>query len=235
MTPRVLVQALHVHVSLLAAMLSTRLITTAAASATTQEECVSLPTAGMTVSQANQHIVVCPGEYIVSLPSNSSAAISVAASNVTLSMENVRLEPAAARKFEGWGVRAQSVDGLKLLGGRIAGFRAAVLIEGGTGHSVSSAVLSHNRLRGVTGTPSDFLSVWPEFDGQLAVDSIGDGVVLINVSDSTVRNCSMTHQQNGIGCFGCANVQIVGNNCSNNEGWGYVQPLFAAALISGSH
>jgi hypothetical protein len=70
--------------------------------------------------------------------------------------------------------------------------------------------------------------VWPEFDGQLAVDSIGDGVVLINVSDSVVRNCSMTHQQNGIGCFGCTNVRIVGNNCSNNEGWGYAMPVAIA-------
>ena len=217
---RMLDEALHV--SLLAVMLCTLPSATAASDRQNQDECVRLPTAGMTISRANQHIVVCPGDYTVSLPSNSSAAISVDASNVTLFMENVRLEPSDARKFEGWGVRAQSVDGLKLLGGHIAGFRAAVLIERGTGHSVSSAVLSHNRLRGVTGTPGDFLSVWPEFDGQLAVDSIGDGVVLINVSDSAVRNCSMTHQQNGIGCFGCTNVQIVGNNCSNNEGWGYV-------------
>ena len=199
----------------------TACIAAAALSAASVDGCVRIPPAGLTVSQPNQHIVVCPENYTVSLPSNSSAAINVAASNVTLSMRNVGVKPAGA-KFEGWGVRAQSVDGLHLLGGRIAGFRAAVLVEGGAGHNVRNAVLSNNRLRGVTGTPADFLSVWPDFEGQLAVDSIGDGVVLINVSDSAVFNCSMSHQQNGIGCFGCTNVHIVGNNCSNNEGWGYV-------------
>lgn len=193
-----------------------------------QNGCVDIPSVGLTLSQPNQYVIVCPGDYVIALPSNSSAAISVNAPNVTLSLENVAVKPVATRLFEGWGVRAQSVDGLELLGGNIAGFRAAVLIEGGVGHSVRNSVLSHNRLRGVTGTPADFLSVWPEFDGQLAVDSIGDGVVLINVSDSVVRNCSMTHQQNGIGCFGCTNVRIVGNNCSNNEGWGYAMPVAIA-------
>jgi parallel beta-helix repeat protein len=167
-----------------------------------------------------QVVVVCPDEYFVSLPTNGSAAITVRASNVTLQLHEVGIQPLPARQFEGWGVHAQDVDGLRLAGGRIAGFRAAVVVTGGSGHEIRNAALSHNRLRRVLGTPADFLSVWPDFEGQLAVDSIGDGVVFIGVKDSTVQGVNATGQQNGIGCFGCTRVKIIGNNCSNNEGWG---------------
>ena len=61
---------------------------------------------------------------------------------------------------------------LPVIGGNLSGFRAAVLIEGGSGHTVRDAMLSHNRLRGVTGTEADFLSIWPGFSEQIADDQV---------------------------------------------------------------
>jgi hypothetical protein len=59
-----------------------------------------------------------------------------------------------------------------VIGGNLTGFRAAVLIEGGSGHVVRDATVSHNRLRGVTGTEADFLSIWPDFADQIAADQV---------------------------------------------------------------
>lgn len=50
-----------------------------------------------------------------------------------------------------------------------------------------------------------------------------------------MRNCSMTDQQNGIGCFGCTRVQIMDNNCSHNEGWGIHLRRSSFNLVHGNH
>lgn len=133
--------------------------------------CVQIPPEGLMLSKPGQDVTVCPGKYTAAVLTNDSAAITIRGSNIMLRLDGVELMPAAGRRFEGWGVHVEGVSGVKLTGGHISGFRAAVLIKGGSGHEVSGARLSHNRMRRVLGTPADFLSVWPEFEGQLVVDS----------------------------------------------------------------
>jgi parallel beta-helix repeat protein len=161
-------------------------------------------------------VKICPGTYLID-DAAEDGVLRIKASGVHVDLEGVTLK---STLMKGWGILADGVDGVTITQGRIEGFRGAVLLQNGMGHLVQDSVLSFNRKRPVTHTGADFLSVWPDFPGQLAADQIGDGVVLVNVGYSAVRGCRTSDQQNGIGLFGCSHVEVVGNNCSGNEGWG---------------
>jgi parallel beta-helix repeat protein len=162
--------------------------------------------------------VVCPGTYNV-VDANEDGILRTFASGVTVNFAGATL----AGSGTGYGVVAQNVSGVTLLGGSsgaIRGFRSAVLLTDGANHLVEGLDLSNNRKRPLQHTVADFLAVWPDWDEQVTRDQIGNGVVLLRVTDSTIRGNVMRNQQNGIGLFESHRVLIENNNCSDNQGWG---------------
>jgi parallel beta-helix repeat protein len=163
---------------------------------------------------------LCPGSYVISDP-EGDGAIRIRANNVELTISGVTLTGTGI----GYGVAASGKNGVTVKSsasqrGKIRNYRSAVMIEGGAGHRILENVLSSNTKRALTHTDADFLGVWEEWEGQLSLDQIGNGVVLRNVTSATVTNNQMRLQQNGIGLFSSSNVTISGNDCSDNQGWG---------------
>jgi parallel beta-helix repeat protein len=163
---------------------------------------------------------LCPGSYTLPDP-EGDGAIRVQAHNVELTISGVTLNGTGT----GYGITASGRNGVTVKSaatqrGRIRNYRSAILIDGGAGHRILENVLSSNAKRPLTHTEADFLGVWEEWDGQLALNQIGNGVVLRNVTSATVTNNQMRLQQNGIGLFSSSNVTIQGNDCSDNQGWG---------------
>lgn len=175
-------------------------------------------------------VVICPGTYLLDDPEDDGV-IRVRASNVTIDLTGVVLQGGA---MDGWGILSDGWDGVTIRGGAIHGFRSAVLLKNGAGHLVEGCDLSLNRKRPVFHSPADFLAVWPDFDGQLAADQIGNGVVLVSVSNAAVRNCVARFQQNGIGLYQSDHVEVSGNDCSTNEGWGLHLTRSSFNVIAGN-
>src|SRR5262245_56268717 len=161
-------------------------------------------------------VKICPGVYAFDDP-DEDGVIRVRASGVTVDLSGVTIVSTLSK---GYGVVADGVDAATIRGAAIHGFRSAVLVRGGGAHLIERCDLSHNRKRPVFNSAADFLAVWPDLDGQIALDQIGDGVVLHQVQRSFVRHCTMTDQQNGIGLFQCDEITVESNDCSSNEGWG---------------
>jgi len=197
--------------SILRIALAASLVLLAAPTARASGNCVPL-TDGMLVTT---DVKICPGTYFIPDP-EEDGVIHIGAPGVSIDMTGVTLIGGGV----GWGIRSQVFDAVSVLGGTIQGYRAAVLFEGGQGHLVQGCDLSFNRRRAVQNGPGDFLSVWPDFAGQIAADQIGDGVVLVGVSYATVRDCRMSYQQNGIGLFQSSFCVLESNDCSYNQGWG---------------
>lgn len=178
--------------------------------------CVT-PVANLTVSKST---TLCPGTYTLGDP-EGDGAIRVTASNVVLTISGVTLIGTGT----GYGITATGRNDVTIKSaptarGQIRNFRSAILIDGGAGHRVEESVLSSNLKRPLTHSEADFLSVWDEWEGQLAQNQIGNGIVLRNVTRATITNNQMRLQQNGIGLFSSSNVTIQGNDCSDNQGWG---------------
>jgi len=161
-------------------------------------------------------VKICPGVYAIDDP-EADGVLRIRASGVHVDMEGVTL---VGSQMSGYGILANGFDDVTITKATIRGFRAAVFLRNGSGHHVAECVLSDNRKRPVTHTAADFLSVWPDLSGQFAADQIGNGVLLDNVTDTQVRGNVMRNQQNGIGLFTCSSIELLGNDCSDNEGWG---------------
>jgi parallel beta-helix repeat protein len=161
-------------------------------------------------------VQICPGVYHLDDP-EQDGVLRIRASGVHVDMDGVTL---VGSQMTGYGILADGVDGATITGATIRGFRAAVFLRNGAGHYVGGCVLSDNRKRPVANSVADFLSVWPDLPGQLSADQIGDGVLLDNVAHAQIRGNVMRNQQNGIGLFLCTWVELLGNDCSDNEGWG---------------
>lgn len=163
---------------------------------------------------------LCPGSYTIGDP-EGDGVIQIRANNVELTISGVTLTGTGT----GYGITASGVNGAAIKSaptsrGRIQNFRSAILIEGGASHRVLENVLSSNIKRPITNTDADFLQVWPDWEDQIALGQVGDGLVLRNVASATVTNNQARLQQNGISLFGSSNVTMRGNDCSDNRGWG---------------
>jgi parallel beta-helix repeat protein len=170
-------------------------------------------------------VTVCPKSYVLDDVAEDGL-MKIGSSNITVVMTNVTLKGSG----RGYAIYSKNFSNVKITSdaahrGAISGFRAAVIIDGMGSHEVSNCNLSHNHRRPIN-TGYDFLDVWADnppttvYNNMVSEDQVGNGVVLLNVTSGTVRNNLATDQQNGIGLFSTSNVTVVGNDCSNNQGWG---------------
>lgn len=163
---------------------------------------------------------LCPGTYNIGDP-EGDGVIQIKGNQVTLTISGVTLRGTGS----GYGITATNVNGAVIKSsptsrGNIQNYRSAIFLNGGASHQILENVLSNNVRRPLTNTEADFLAVWEDFDGQLALNQVGDGIVLLNVASATITNNQARFQQNGISLFSSNNVTMQGNDCSDNQGWG---------------
>src|SRR5262245_42275964 len=154
---------------------------------------------------------LCPGTYNIGDP-EGDGVVQIKSNQVTLTISGVTLRGTGT----GYGITATNFNGVIIKSaptsrGTIRNFQSAILINGGASHQILENVLSNNIKKPIN-QGNDFLQVWEEWEQQLALGQIGNGIVLRNVTGATITNNQARFQQNGISLFSSSNVIMQGND-----------------------
>ncbi|MHC4341771.1 MAG: NosD domain-containing protein [Planctomycetota bacterium] len=126
--------------------------------------------------------------------------------------------------FEGIGIVVEGCRRVLIKGGRLRGFRCAILVRGCEEVAITGVDVSGNFRQRLKSTPeredpSDWL--WPhENDEQQWRKNYGAGICLENCKGCVVFECTGRNQQNGIILDRCTGCRIYDNDFSFNSGWG---------------
>ncbi|MHC4550578.1 MAG: right-handed parallel beta-helix repeat-containing protein [Planctomycetota bacterium] len=152
----------------------------------------------------------------------------VVADGVTLDLAGAVLtgagEGTAPDRFEGIGLIVEGRRRVRIRGGRLRGFRCAILVKDCEDVVVEGVDVSGNfrqRLRSTPEreAPSDWL--WPHHnDAQEWRRNYGAGICLENCRKCVVRECVGRRQQNGLILDRSTECQVYDNDFSFNSGWG---------------
>jgi parallel beta-helix repeat protein len=157
-----------------------------------------------------------------------SKPLKISGSGRTVDLSGVVLsgaeEGTPADRFEGIGIIVEGCREVIIKGGRLQGFRCAILIRDCEGVAIVGVDVSGNFRQRLKSTPehedpSDWL--WPhENDEQQWRKNYGAGICLENCRGCAVFECTGRGQQNGIILDRCTSCRIYDNDFSFNSGWG---------------
>lgn len=181
--------------------------------------CLTIPRAGMEVEG---EVKICPGAYRVADPRERGVIVVTAAgTHIDLSGVTLFSGDSVPARFVGIGVVSRGFSDVEVTGGRIAGYRFGILIEGGSGHRISGVDLSGSRAQRLLSTPIKFDERdWVDIFDPDTFETYGGGLYLRETDGATVTRVEAHGAQNGIGLFHSRNAYIADNDVSGNSGWG---------------
>jgi len=157
-----------------------------------------------------------------------SEPLRVVADGVVLDLGEAVLEGAnsggPADRFTGIGLVVEGRTKVTIRGGRLRGFRCAILIRDCEDVLLEGVDVSGNFRQRLASTPeredaSDWL--WPhKNDAQQWRKNYGAGICIENCRNVTVRGCTGRGQQNGIILDRTTRSSVYDNDMSFNSGWG---------------
>ena len=165
---------------------------------------------------------ICPGRYRIADPGQKGVLV-VAASGLHLDLDGVIIESgdSVPSRYTGYGIMLRDVDSVAITGGTIRGFRIGVMLEGGSGHTVSGMTLSGSRTQALRSTPDRFDAAdWLDIFHPDTVETYGAGLYLKNAEGITVQGVTARDAQNGIMLSSVRRTQLLDNDVSDNSGWG---------------
>lgn len=165
---------------------------------------------------------ICPGRYRIADPGQKGVLV-VAASGLHLDLDGVTIESgdSVPGRYTGYGVVLRNVDSVAITGGTIRGFRIGVMLEGGSGHTVSGMTLSGSRMQALRSTPDRFDEAdWLDIFRPDTFETYGAGLYLKNAEGITVQGVTARDAQNGIMLSSVRRSQLLDNDVSDNSGWG---------------
>ena len=165
---------------------------------------------------------ICPGRYRIADPGQKGVLI-VAASGLHLDLHGVIIESgdSVPSRFSGYGIMLRNVDSVAITGGTIRGFRIGVMLEGGSGHSVTAMTLSGSRTQALRSTPDRYSEAdWLDIFHPDTFETYGAGLYLKNAEGITVQGVTARDAQNGIMLSSVRRSQLLDNDVSDNSGWG---------------
>ena len=165
---------------------------------------------------------ICPGRYRIADPGQKGVLV-VAASGVHLDLDGVIIESgdSVPSHYIGYGVTLRNVDSVAITGGTIRGYRIGVMLEGGSGHTVTGMTLSGSRAEELRSTPARFAEVdWLDIVHPDTFETYGAGLSVRNAEGITVQGVTARDAQNGIMLSSVRRSQLVDNDVSDNSGWG---------------
>ncbi len=139
-------------------------------------------------------------------------------------------------KFEGIGIEIDGRKKVTIRGGRLRGFRCAILARGCEDIVLEGIDVSGNFAQRLRSTPErefegDWL--WPhENDDQQWRKNYGAGICLEKCFRAAVRECTGRNQQNGLLLDRCEACKVYDNDFSFNSGWGIAMWRSCENLIS---
>ena len=165
---------------------------------------------------------ICPGRYRIADPGQKGVLV-VAASGLHLDLDGVVIESgdSVPSRYTGYGIMLRNVDSVAITGGTIRGFRIGVMLEGGSGHTVSGMTLSGSRMQALRSTPDRFDEAdWLDIFHPDTFETYGAGLYLKNAEGITVQGVTARDAQNGIMLSSVRRSQFLDNDVSDNSGWG---------------
>jgi len=137
---------------------------------------------------------------------------------------------------EGIGLLIEGRKGVTLRGGRVRGFRCAILVKGCENVTLDGIDVSGNFAQHLRSTPEredsgDWL--WPhENDDQQWRKNYGAGICLEQCRGCVVARCTAHRQQNGILLDRCSSCEIYDNDMSFLSGWGLAMWRSSGNVVS---
>ena len=152
----------------------------------------------------------------------------IVADGVTLDLSGAVLSGAAVGtepdRYSGIGILVEGRKDVTIRGGRLQGFRCAILIKDCEGVVLDGIDVSRNFRQRLRSTPEKEDSgdwLWPhENDAQQWRKNYGAGICLENCRKCVVRECVGRKQQNGLLLDRCETCEVYDNDFSFNSGWG---------------
>ena len=152
----------------------------------------------------------------------------VVTDGVTLDLTGAVLRGAEAGtdpdRYRGIGILVEGRKNVTIRGGRLWGFRCAILVKDCENVVLEGVDVSGNFRQRLRSTPEkehtgDWL--WPhENDAQQWRRNYGAGICLENCRKCVVQTCVGRKQQNGLLLDRCTEMVVRGNDFSFNSGWG---------------
>ena len=165
---------------------------------------------------------ICPGRYRIADPAQKGVLV-VAASGLHLDLDGVIIESgdSVPSRYTGYGITVRNVDSVAITGGTVRGFRIGVMLEGGSGHSVTGMTLSGSRMQALRSTPDRYSEAdWLDIFHPDTFETYGAGLYLKNAEGITVQGVVAKDAQNGIMLSSVRRSQLLDNDVSDNSGWG---------------
>jgi len=165
---------------------------------------------------------ICPGRYRIADPAQRGVLI-VAASGLHIDLDGVVIESgdSVPSRYSGYGLTLRNVDSVAITGGTIRGYRIGVLLEGGSGHTVTGMTLSGSRSQALRSTPERYSEAdWLDIFHPDTFETYGAGLYLKNADGITVQGITARDAQNGIMLSSVRRSQLLDNDVSDNSGWG---------------
>ena len=159
-----------------------------------------VPTNGMVITEDT---VFATGVY------HLSDGIRIGASGITVSGDNTTLISNAGKNVA---LHADGHSNLTIRDLTIHGYYHGVRVENGEDITIDNVTVRDTaEIQGI----ETFLYLWKPI-----TEAYAGAILLHNVKNSTVRNCDVQHQMNGILLYDCDNLLLDDNNGSFNSGWG---------------
>jgi parallel beta-helix repeat protein len=152
----------------------------------------------------------------------------VVADGVTLDLSGAVLSGAEGGtepdRYRGIGLLVEGRRNVTIRGGRLWGFRCAILVKDCENVTLEGIDVSGNFRQRLRSTPEKEVSgdwLWPhENDAQQWRKNYGAGICLENCRKCVVRECVGRKQQNGLLLDRCEACRVYDNDFSFNSGWG---------------
>lgn len=177
---------------------------------------------GMVVTQS---AAIRPGSYLA--PAGDSAVIVVRGTGIELDLSGVELAGARDRRepgvFGGTAIRIEGGADVTLRGGRIRGYKVAVLARGTKNLRLLDLDLSHNwRPRLYSGIERESLVDWLSFHKNDADEWLrhGAAIYLAGVEGGEVRGITVRQGMNALLMTRTSGVRVWNNDFSFNSGLG---------------
>jgi len=166
--------------------------------------------------------------------------IRVTADGVTLDLGEAHIRGAKvgaeADAFEGIGILVEGRKNVTIRGGRLSGFRCAILVRDCQNVVIEGVDVSGNFRQRLGSTPdSEDAADWlrpHDNDKQEWRKRYGAGICLENCTDSKVVECIGRRQQNGLILDRCTGIKVLDNDFSFNSGWGIALWRSSGNLVS---
>jgi parallel beta-helix repeat protein len=153
-----------------------------------------------------KNTTLCSGTYSIA-DSDNNGIIQIKASNITIEGNNVVLN---GNSFSGYGIVDKGYSNVTIRHMTISNYYYGMRFESATG-----LLLENNTIWKNKGESTGFLDI-----NRPLASAYGGGILFNAVSNSTVRNNTLTNQNSGMDVYFGTKNTINNNNGSTNSAWG---------------